>query len=127
MALQQVHNKFKIFTGALAADKTIGALADQIASFVAEHKVAAKSIGVEYLESAKKLIISLGYREGDAEAYGVKVVTVSLGKIGGLESGDVSRLEAAMTDACQKIENIICHELYITEDGDFLVVFMSRA
>lgn len=125
MALQQIHNKFKIFTGPLAADKTIGALADQITAFVTEHKVAAKSIGVEYLESAKKLIISLGYREGD-ESYGVNVATVSLGKIGGLETGDVSRLEAAMTDACQKIENIICHELYITEDGDFLVVFMSR-
>ena len=126
MALQQIHNKFKIFTGPLAADKTIGTLADQITAFVTEHKVAAKSIGVEYLESAKKLIISLGYREGD-ESYGVKVATVSLGKIGGLENGDVSRLEAAMTDACQKIENIICHELYITDDGDFLVVFMSRA
>jgi hypothetical protein len=126
MALKQVHNKFKIFTGALAADKTIGPLADQISSFVAEHKVAAKSIGVEYLESAKKLIITLGYREGD-ESYGVKVNTVSLGKIGGLESGDVSRLEAAMTDACDKIDNIICHELYITDDGDFLVVFMSHA
>jgi hypothetical protein len=127
MALKQIHNKFKIFTGALAADKTIGPLADQIASFVTEHKVAAKSIGVEYLESAKKLIITLGYREGDDESYGVKVTTVSLGKIGGLESGDVSRLEGAMTDACQKVENIICHELYITDDGDFLVVFMSRA
>lgn len=126
MALEQVHNKFKIFTGALAADKTIGPLADQISAFVTEHKVAAKSIGVEYLESAKKLIITLGYREGD-ESYGVKVTTTSLGKIGGLESGDVSRLEAAMTDACQKIDNIICHELYITDDGDFLVVFMSRA
>ena len=127
MALQQVHNKFKIFTGALAADKTIGPLADQISRFVAEHKVAAKSIGVEYLESAKKLIITLGYREGGAEAYGVKVSTVSLGKIDGLESGDVSRLEAAMTEACDKIDNILCHELYITDDGDFLVVFMSRA
>ena len=126
MALTQVHNKFKIFTGPLAADKTIGGLADQISSFVTEHKVAAKSIGVEYLESAKKLIITLGYREGD-ESYGVKVSTVSLGKIGGLESGDVSRLEAAMSDACQKIDNILCHELYITDDGDFLVVFMSRA
>ena len=126
MALQQIHNKFKIFTGPLAADKTIGVLAEQISSFVTEHKVAAKSIGVEYLESAKKLIITLGYREGD-ESYGVKVDTVSLGKIGGLESGDVSRLEAAMTDACQKIDNIICHELYITDDGDFLVVFMSRS
>src|SRR4051812_25946192 len=126
MALAQVHNKFKIFTGPLAADKTIGPLADQISSFVADHKVAAKSIGVEYLESAKKLIITLGYREGD-ESYGVKVRTVSLAKIGGLDSGDVSRLEAAMTDACEKIEGIICHELYITDDGDFLVVFMSRA
>lgn len=126
MALAQVHNKFKIFTGSLAADRTIGALADQIAAFVAERKVAAKSIGVEYLESAKKLIITLGYREGD-DSYGVKVSTVSLGKIGGLETGDVSRLEAAMTDACEKIDNIICHELYITDDGDFLVVFMSRA
>ena len=46
------------FTVALAADKTIGSLADQISGFVAENKVAAKSIGVEYLESAKKLIIS---------------------------------------------------------------------
>src|SRR3954471_15164300 len=98
MALKQIHNKFKIFTGALAADNTIGPLADQISGFVAEHKVAAKSIGVEYLESAKKLIITLGYREGGDESYGVKVSTVSLGKIGGLESGDVSRLEAAMTD-----------------------------
>ncbi len=129
MALKQIHNKFKIFTGALAADKTIGALADQITSFAAEHKIAAKSIGVEYLESAKKLIITLGYREAgaDVETYGIKVNTVSLGKINGLESGDVSRLEAAMTDACEKIDNIICHELYITDDGDFLVVFMSRA
>jgi len=126
MALNQVHNKFKIFTGALAADKTIGDLADQISSFVVEHKVAAKSIGVEYLESAKKLIISLGYREGE-DAYPIKVSTVSLGQIGGLETGDMSRLEAAMTEACTKIDGIICHELYITDDGDFLVVFMSRA
>jgi hypothetical protein len=126
MALTQVHNKFKIFTGALAADKTIGDLADQIAAFVADRKVAAKSIGVEYLESAKKLIITLGYSEG-GESYPVKVTTVSLGQIGGLETGDVSRLETAMTDACTKIDGIICHELYITDDGDFLVVFMGRA
>ena len=126
MALTQVHNKFKIFTGALAADKTIGPLAEQISAFVSERKVAAKSIGVEYLEAAKKLIITLGYSEG-GETYPVKVATVSLGKIGGLETGDVSRLEAAMTDACSGFDGILCHELYITDDGDFLVVFMSRA
>ncbi|MEP7122838.1 MAG: hypothetical protein ABJE95_18070 [Byssovorax sp.] len=126
MVLKQIHNKFKIFSGPLAADNTIGALGGQIESFVAEHKVAAKSIGVEYLESAKKLIISLGYREGD-DGYAIKIKTVSLGKIGGLETGDTARLEEAMTAACEKIDDIICHELYITDDGDFLVVFMSHA
>ena len=125
MALAQVHNKFKIFTGALAADKTIGPLAEQISAFVAERKIAAKSIGVEYLESAKKLIITLGYSENE-DTYPVKVSTVSLGKIGGLETGDVSRLEAAMSDACTAFDGIICHELYITDEGDFLVVFLSR-
>ena len=125
MAIAQVHNKFKIFTGALAADKTIGPLAEQISAFVADRKVAAKSIGVEYLESAKKLIITLGYSENE-DTYPVKVSTVSLGKIGGLETGDVSRLEAAMSDACTAFDGIICHELYITDEGDFLVVFLSR-
>lgn len=126
MITQQVHSKFKIFTGSLAPDMTLGPLANEIEAFVRDAKVAAKSIGVEYLESAKKLIISLGYREGE-ESYPVKVTTVSLGKIGGLEAGDMARLEEAMTGASATVEKIICHELYITDDGDFLVVFMAYA
>jgi hypothetical protein len=126
MALQQIHSKFKIFTGPLAADKTLGPLADQISAFAADQKVAAKSIGIEYLESAKKLIISLGYRDDEA-AYPIKIASLSLGKIGALETGDTTRLEEAMTAASAGVEGIICHELYITDEGDFLVVFMSRA
>jgi hypothetical protein len=126
MANEQVHNKFKIFTGPLAADKTIGPLADQVAGFVRDAKVAAKSIGVEYLESAKKLIITLGYRDGE-DSFPVKLTSASLGKIGDLDTGDVTRLEAAMASASAGIANIICHELYITDEGDFLVIFMTRA
>ncbi len=126
MTLQQVHNKFKIFTGLVAADKGIGPLGEQIAAFVAEAQVAAKSIGVEYLESARKLVITLGYREGEP-SYPVKITTAPLGKIGELEAEDTARLEASMGAAASKIESIICHELYITEDGDLLMVFMSHA
>lgn len=125
MAIEQIHNKFKIFTGALASDNSLGALADQVAAFVRDNKVSAKSIGVEYLESAKKLILSLGYRE-DGEHYPVKLTTVSAGKIGELEGGDVTRLEAAMTKASADVADIICHELYITDGGEFIIVLMSR-
>ena len=76
MALQQIHNRFKIFTGTLAADQTLGAIADQIAAFVTEHKVAAKSIGIEYLEGSKRIAISLGYRDDEAP-YPVKVVSIA--------------------------------------------------
>ena len=125
MNTEQVHNKFKIFTGALASDNSLGALADQVADFVRDNKVSAKSIGVEYLESAQKLILSLGYRE-DGEHYPVKLTTVNAGKIGELGDGDVSRLEAAMTKASKGVADIICHELYITDEGEFIIVLMSR-
>ena len=63
MITTQVHDKFKIFTGKPAKDKTIGKLADEVAAFAKKSKVAAKGIGVEYLESGGQLLITLGYRD----------------------------------------------------------------
>jgi hypothetical protein len=126
MTHEQVHNKFKIFTGTLANDNTLGPLADEIAAFVRDNKVSAKSIGVEYLEGTKKLVLSLGYRT-DGEHYPVKLSTVSIGSIGELGGADVSRLEAAMAKASSGVANIICHELYITDEGELLMVLMSEA
>jgi hypothetical protein len=122
--INQVHDKFKVFAGELAADKTIGALADEVAAFASAAKIAAKSIGVEYLEAAKRLVVTLGYRD-DEESYPIKLNCVSLGKIDSL-SGDFSALEKAMAEASGKFNNIICHELYVTGDGDFLMVFMTH-
>ena len=121
----QVHSKFKVFAGELDANKTIGPLGGQITKFVSEAKVAAKSIGVEYIESAARLIITLGYRE-DEPWYPVEVNCVSLGKIDALGS-DFAALEQAMSQAAQKHSNIICHELYVTEDREFLMLFMTLA
>lgn len=121
---EQVHGKFKVFAGPLHEDNTIGPLAADISQFVSESNVAAKSIGVEYLESADRLIITLGYRD-DEPGYPVKVSSVSLGKIDAL-GDDFAQLEGEMQKAGAQFPNIICHELYITDEHDFMMIFMTH-
>ena len=121
---EQVHGKFKVFAGELEADKTIGKLADEVARFARDQGIAAKSIGVEYLESARRLVVTLGYR-ADEEAYPIALHTESLGKVDAA-GGDFTALEAAMAEASSKHSNIICHELYVTDDHEFLMIFMTH-
>ncbi|MCD9185963.1 MAG: hypothetical protein LUM44_05995 [Pyrinomonadaceae bacterium] len=119
----QEHGKFKVFAGKLGANNELGELADKVSAFAAENKIAAKSIGVEYLESSESLIITLGYRD-DEEHYPIKLETVNLGK---MDIGqDFSALEQKMSDASGSVNKIICHELFVTEDKDFLMVFMTH-
>lgn len=120
----QEHGKFKVFAGKLDANNGLGNLADEVADFAAKNKIAAKSIGVEYLESAESLIITLGYRD-DEDFYPIKLETVNLGKMADI-GGDFSALEAKMSEAGESVNQVICHELYVTEDKDFLMVFMTH-
>lgn len=99
----------------------MGGLAAEVAAFVTEANVAAKSIGVEYLESLQRLVVTLGYTEG--ETYPVELVCEAIGKIDAI-GGDFSVLEKAMTAAAAKQKAIICHELYVTRDGNMFMVFM---
>jgi hypothetical protein len=121
---RQVHDKFKIFSGELASDGTIGKLADEVAAFANKSKIAPKSIGVAYLEPSKRLVITLGYSE-DKEPYGVKLHCVRLGKMD-VKGNDFSALEEKMAKAGAKHSNIICHELYVTGGNDFTVVVMTH-
>jgi hypothetical protein len=121
---QQVHDKFKIFSGELAADGTIGELANEVAAFANKSKVAAKSIGVAYLEPGKRLLITLGYRD-DEKPYPVKLHTIHLGKVD-MKAGDFHALEASMSKATSKHRNIICHELYVAGGDDFTMVLMTH-
>jgi hypothetical protein len=120
----QVHGKFKVFAGVLDADKSLGSLAGDVAAFVRDNEVAAKSIGIEYLESTGNIIVTLGYRD-DEPWYPISLKCVSLGHVDAL-AGDFAALESAMSAASQKQKNIICHELYVTEDREFLMVFMTH-
>jgi hypothetical protein len=121
---RQVHEKFKIFTGELAADHTIGALAEEVSDFAKQSGVAAKSIGVAYLESAKRLVITLGYRS-DEDAYPIKLHCIPLGRID-LKDHDFDALEKAMARATSHHRNIICHELYLTSTRDLMMVLMTH-
>jgi len=121
---KQVHDKFKIFSGALASDGTIGKLADEVSAFAKKSKIAPKSIGVAYLEPGKRLVITLGYRDDEAP-YPVKLHCVRLGKVD-VKSGNFSPLEEKIATASAKHGNVICHELYVTGENDFTLVVMTH-
>lgn len=120
----QVHQRFKVFIGDAGEDGGVGALAPQVERFVQERSVAAKSIGVEFLESARKLVLTLGYREDEA-SYPVRLTSRSVGRVDGLD--DLGGLEARMTEAAATLNGVLCHELFVTDGGEFVMVFMARA
>ena len=121
----QVHGKFKVFTGKLAADGSLGSLATDVEAWVKSAKVAPKSIGVEFIESAAVLMLSVGYRDDEAP-YLVKLSSVQIGKIEGTDAAGLANIERAMAGAGAKVSNVICHELYVTGSNDLLMVFMSH-
>jgi len=120
---RQVHEKFKIFSGELAADGTIGKLADEVAAFANKSKIAPKSIGVAYLEPSR-LVLTLGYRD-DEDPYPVKLHCIRIGKID-LKGSNLSGLEEKIGKSAAKHRNIICHELYVTGGNDFTLVVMTH-
>ncbi|HYH80287.1 MAG TPA: hypothetical protein VEX86_10830 [Longimicrobium sp.] len=117
----QIHHKFKVFTGS-GAD--VGQLGMQAEAFVRERQVAAKSIGVEYLEGAGKLVLTLGYRD-DEPGYEVRISSRSVGVVDGLD--DLGGLEARMGEAAGNLAGVLCHELFVTDAGEFVMVFMAKA
>lgn len=121
----QVHTKFKLFTGPLDKTGTLGVLAGEVATWARTAKVAAKSIGVEYVEKSGMLILSIGYRD-DEPAYPIKLAAARVGPIGKLDATDLRKLEQAMAEAATKHENVICHELYVTDANELFVVTMAH-
>ena len=113
----QVHSKFKVFVGS-----ALGGLLDQIDAFTKDSKVAPKSLGVEYLESKSQLVLSLGYRD-DEPGYPAKLTSKTLGT---LNVENPAEIEAAMEAAAVDVQNVICHEFYVTDKGEFVMVLLSH-
>ncbi|MCK6575172.1 hypothetical protein L6V77_29235 [Myxococcota bacterium] len=122
----QVHDHFKTFAGSLDADGGIGALATQVPAWVKSAGAAPKSIGIEYIEGAKKLLLTVGYRTDEA-GYEIALTTVNIGKVESLEGAGLTDLEGRMGKAAAGVKNIICHELFVTADHSVHMVFMTHA
>ena len=122
----QVHHKFKLFSGGLDADGTLGTLEEEVAAWARSAGVAPKSIGVEYIESAQRVILSVGYRD-DEPSYPIALTSVPVGPIEGFGAEQLATLEKAMAAAAGNRGHIICHELYVTAKNHLLMVFMSHA
>jgi hypothetical protein len=126
MSIQgQVHSKFKLFAGPLGPGGSLGELATKVEEFAKKAKAASKSIGIEYLEHTKEVVVSLGYRD-DEPAYAIKLHAVSLGKVEAFDSAALQRLETKMGEAAAKTPDIICHELLVTGEREFIMVFMTH-
>jgi hypothetical protein len=126
MAIQdQAHDNFKLFTGKLDDAGHIKPIAAEIEKWVADKKVAPKSIGIEFLEKRQVVILSIGYRE-DEPGYNVRITSQKIGRIGELDAGERERLERAMNAAATNSRDVICHELYVTERDDLYIVTMSH-
>lgn len=121
----QVHGKFKVFSGELTSDHLLGPLAQEAEAWARNAKVAPKSIGVEYVESAGRVVLSIGYRD-DEPGYLVKLTTVALGRIESLDAKGLANIEQAMASAVTSLRDVICHELYVTHKNELRMVFMTR-
>ena len=123
---QQVHTQFKAFIA--PPDHETGLLPQtlcaEVANFVTEHGVAAKSLGVEYIEHSRRIVLTLGYAKGQLTTP-VRVECQKLGPLG--NAPNEAEIEAAMEVAAEATGGILCHEFYVDEDGEFFLVLLAAA
>lgn len=121
----QVHDHFKVFTTTTGGAAGVSLLSAEVTAWVAAEGVAAKSIGVEYLEAAGVLVLTVGYRR-DEPGYPVGLHAVSLGRLETLDAASLLSLEARMAASAAGVKQILCHELFVTADREFFMVFMAQ-
>lgn len=128
MTTAQVHSQFEVFIGQPSAPgqlaTSFGKLKAEIEAYAANGALAPKSIGVEYIEPTHQLVMSLGYTAGQEAGYAVRIMAVELGKF---DLSDGKKIAAAMSAAAKTTENVLCHEFFVREDNDFVLVLMSKA
>ncbi len=111
----QVHTRFKAFLSPSFKDA-----AEAVRSFTASGSIAAKSIGVEFIDSSESLLISLGYAEGQP-GYAVELKERAAGSVSAPE-----HLESALEAAADEVGDVICHELFVDSAGGVHLVLMVK-
>lgn len=126
--MEQVHSKFKVFV--VTPDKNSLKIPSDLHltmnGFIALNKVAVKSVGVEYVEAIDKIVISLGYTEGQ-ESYPIVLQSILLGQLAMKEGQNLAEeLEVALTKAAEtQDDSVICHEFYVDKNGNYVALFLK--
>ena len=113
MVKHQIHEDFKVFIGS-----SILELSKTVSDWVAQNKVAAKSLSV--LQESNKLVVVLGFSEGET-AYPVSIESVVLE----LPEPNTQGIEAGIEDAVDEVNgDVICHSLFTNANGEWEIAFL---
>jgi len=117
----QAHSKFKVFIANPYDTTAKMGIAELAEEWARTADVAPKSIGVEYLEAASKVVLSLGYRD-DEPGY---PIILSQHDMGVVEIAPEA-IEKALSTVANLYENVICHEFYIDDKGALFIIVMRK-
>jgi hypothetical protein len=123
----QIHSKFKVFIpeAGISDDEAMRRLGSMVEGWVRASKAAVKSVGIEYIESKKQVVLSLGYRD-DEPCYPVKLTSVPLGKLDLHPDAVATAMEKAAASVESAGGSVICHEFFVDGDGAFVMVLLSH-
>ncbi len=92
--------------------------------FAKDGSIAAKSIGIEFVESTNQYLLSIGFASGQP-GYAIKVTEAVAGPLP--QNDEAGELCAALESAAAKAGEVICHELYVDAESVVHMVFMAQA
>ena len=113
------HKKFKLFHGGFEDGKFSKALMAEMKEFSKHDKMEPKSIGVAVIEHRNEVVVSLGYAEKKSKIH----ADFKFKSLGTLADG-IDKLGLKAEKEAAKMENIICHELFIDKEEKAHMIFM---
>lgn len=119
----QVHDKFKLFIGALDDAGHIKDLAAVIQEWVKTSKASVKSLGSAV--AAGKLMITIGYRDDEETQTEVAFHSSKIGRVGPLDADETSRFNRAIESGTMNWPPVIGHSLYVTKAGDLYLAVLQ--
>jgi hypothetical protein len=117
-----VHDKFKLFVGALDDAGHINDLAKPIVEWAVKDKIAVKSVGAAV--SQGKLILTIGYRD-DETPYPIELHSLKIGRVGVLDADEQNRFTRAVESGGMNWPPVIGHTLYVTKANDLYLVILT--
>jgi hypothetical protein len=118
----QVHDRFKLFVGALDDAGHVNDLAKSIHEWVAKEKVAVKSVGAAV--AGDKLMLTIGYRDSEP-TYEIVLHSSKIGRVGPLDADESLRFNRAIESASLNWSPVIGHAMYVTKNNELYMVVLS--